>query len=272
MAERAAAAMAERVAVAERSAPQTSGVNDKLPPPAAEKPPAASWSAGGAAAAQAAPPPSSVPGTGVSAREHEEMERLRTALSAAQREVAELRAKLRAQELLAERNGEEMRTYREALERRDEEHRQARLDEEAKRQVAAPPRLCFPVATALGMCRRRCRAPARGALAGRGPASSAGPSSCVTLSCVAGECACALRCTRIRARAAAAGGLQAALRAGARQADGGAGEGRGPWQQAAGAQPAPLPSVVNRMDLPGLACEFGVPPQAIVPAIKALAA
>ena len=134
MAERAAAAMAERVAHAERAAPPVSSQSDRLPAPASEKP-TASWSA---AAAAAPPPPGAAPsGAGISAREHDEIERLRAALGAAQRELAELRKSARDKEVQVQTVGEEMRMYREALERRDEEHRQARLDEEAKRQVPA---------------------------------------------------------------------------------------------------------------------------------------
>mmetsp|Transcript_55029 Transcript_55029/g.128730 ORF Transcript_55029/g.128730 Transcript_55029/m.128730 type:complete len:331 (+) Transcript_55029:212-1204(+) len=81
--------------------------------------------------------PSSLPASSVgtsSAREQDEIERLRSALSASQAEVGRLRANLRSQELLVERNGEELRTYREALEKRDEENRQGRVDEDRSRQ------------------------------------------------------------------------------------------------------------------------------------------
>ena len=57
----------------------------------------------------------SITSPGGLAREFEELERLRTALSRSQAEVTQLRTNLRSQEIQNERNSEELRTYREAL-------------------------------------------------------------------------------------------------------------------------------------------------------------
>jgi len=79
---------------------------------------------------------SSITSPGGLAREFEELERLRTALSRSQAEVTQLRTNLRSQEIQNERNSEELRTYREALSKREEENSSSRTAEDRNREIA----------------------------------------------------------------------------------------------------------------------------------------